>query len=111
MDLPNIFYFLTRAKVQLLIEDDTGEMELIVFGNRIEKLTGAIFSKLLELSQMDRMNIPGPVSALKNQTRRIEVALTNKAIKIGMIKYRLVDCNESPIEKRRDEARNSNNTI
>ena len=63
MDLPNIFYFLTRAKVQLLIEDDTGEMKLMMFDNKIEKLTGAIFSQLIALSQMDKMSIPKLVFA------------------------------------------------
>ena len=53
--------------MQLLIEDDTGEMKLMVFGNKIEKLIGDIFSQLISLSQMDIMNIPDPISALKNR--------------------------------------------
>ena len=66
-----LFSFSTKTKVQLLIEDNTSEMELMVFGNKIEKLTGAIFSQLIALSQMDRMIIPRPVLALKNQMRKI----------------------------------------
>ena len=66
-----LFSFSTKTKVQLLIEDNTSEIELMVFGNKIVKLTGAIFSQLIALSQMDRMIIPRPVLALKNQMRKI----------------------------------------
>ena len=84
----------------------------MVFGNKLEKLTGAIFSQLIALSQMDRMNIPRPILALKNQMRKIEVALTTRAMKTGMINYKLVDCDELNTKKRsRDEGQGSKLTI
>ena len=52
--------------MQFLIEDDTGEMELMVFDNKIKKLTSSIFSQLIAFSQIDRMNIPRSILALKN---------------------------------------------
>ena len=72
----------------------------MVFGNTLEKLIGAIFLQLIALSQMDRMNIPGPILALKNQMRKIEVALTTRAMKTGMINYKLVDYDELNTKKK-----------
>ena len=61
---------------------------------------------------MDRMNIPGPISALKNQTRELEVALTTRAIKTEMISYKLVDCDDPMSRKRnRNATQESKNTI
>ena len=87
-------------------------MELMVFCNKIEKLTGDIFSQLIALNQMDIMNISGPIFALKNQTRQLEVALTTRAIKTEIISYKLIDCDESMSRKRtKDEEQTSKNTI
>ena len=72
----------------------------MVFGNKLKKLTGAIFSQLIALSQMDRMNIPGLVLDLKNQVRKIEVVLTTRAMKTRMINYKLVDYDELNTKKK-----------
>lgn len=83
---------LCRSKVHLVIEDESGKMELMVFGKTIEKLTGATFAQLLSLCKMDKMNIPGPISTLVNQMKKVGVVLTSREIKTGKTSFKMVSC-------------------
>ncbi|KAK6276195.1 hypothetical protein POUND7_005904 [Theobroma cacao] len=66
-------------------------MGLVAFGKVAKKLVRASITKLATLNTIHRMTLPKPVRALINHTRTFVIGLTLKAIKTGILNYKLFD--------------------
>ncbi|EOY03839.1 Uncharacterized protein TCM_019031 [Theobroma cacao] len=81
----------------LTVEDLTGKIQLLAFGQQAEKLIGATVGELAIIKTIDKMVLPPPIKALINTRKTFKVGLTGKAIEVGLTIFKIFD-STNPIE-------------
>ncbi|XVF41414.1 hypothetical protein PTKIN_Ptkin01aG0278100 [Pterospermum kingtungense] len=78
-------------KLNMIIQDQTGQMELLAFAKQAEKLINSSISNIAANETLDKMTLPNPVTEIIDKYFIFEIGLTQQAKKNNTLGYKIFD--------------------
>ncbi|XVF85467.1 hypothetical protein PTKIN_Ptkin17bG0120300 [Pterospermum kingtungense] len=76
-------------KLNMTIEDKSGQMELLAFAKPTEKLINSTVSKIASNGTLDKMTLPPPVIKIIDREFIFQIGLTQQAMKQNFLAYKI----------------------
>ncbi|XVF47346.1 hypothetical protein PTKIN_Ptkin03bG0101800 [Pterospermum kingtungense] len=76
-------------KLNMTIEDKSGQMELLAFAKLAEKLINSTVSKIASNGTLDKMTLPPPVIKIIDREFIFQIGLTQQAMKQNFLAYKI----------------------